>query len=92
LTRIEKHDIVRHQGEQAVKIAGVHGIDPGLNAPRGFLVHQVPSATSVAKQYDHAAIRVTVLVSSRSSKQSAAKPPNDHAQRPEGEHREPPVR
>jgi hypothetical protein len=27
--RIEKHDIVRHQGEQADKIAGVDGIDPG---------------------------------------------------------------
>jgi hypothetical protein len=29
LARIEKHSIVRHQGEQADKIAGVDGIDPG---------------------------------------------------------------
>ena len=28
LARIEKHGIIRHQGEQADKIAGVDGIDP----------------------------------------------------------------
>lgn len=29
LARVEKHDIVRHQGEQADKIASIDGIDPG---------------------------------------------------------------
>jgi len=29
VTRIEKNDIVRHQGEQTGKIAGIDGIDPG---------------------------------------------------------------
>jgi hypothetical protein len=29
LARIEKHDVVRHQAEQANKIACVDGVDPG---------------------------------------------------------------
>jgi hypothetical protein len=29
LARIEKHDIIRHQAEQADKIACVDGVDPG---------------------------------------------------------------
>jgi hypothetical protein len=39
LARIEKHDIVRHQAEQADKIACVDGLDPGRMhlADRSFI-------------------------------------------------------